>query len=393
MDFRSFVEELKARADLGEIIESTGGEYALEHQRRGKYVYGRQHDSLAVDVNAQIYTWFSKAGASGHQFETGDVFDWLERYQGLDFWEAAKYLAQKLNVELPSNSRESSQAARASAKAYKARGELYGIAQQFFEKQLWNTPAALAYVRGRGWTDETIRSQTTIESEENRNAATKVGAGLGFSGGSAKARKELIGELQLNGVDLRAPETVAVVGLDGGVKEWAKEREIEAQQNWLKKNRIYGLVDFPRLIYPHRGRGRKIVYFSGRNLAKKGKALVGESGRMKSYNPPVSLVGARMLYFNWLFHKNVEQVVIVEGQADAVTLGQWGQAAIALSGLAADQRLAEVTRKVKRRFLALDADEKGREAVISIGQVLGPLTRIVDWNSIIKVGIEENDDE
>lgn len=377
MEFRRFIEELKDKADLVTIIEETGGEFGIEHQRRGKYVYGRQHDSLAVDLQAQIYTWFSKAGTGGHQFETGDVFDWLERYRNMEFWEAAKYLAGKYGVKIPENSRDGGPDNKVAANAYKAKGELFGIAQAWFEKQLWASNAALNYVKGRGWFDETIRSKT--KSEDGQTAATK-GAGLGFSAGTKEAKKDLIGELQLYGVDLKAPETVAIIGLEGGVTDWAKEKKIEAQSNWLDKDRIYGLADFPRLIYPHIGRG-KVIYFSGRNLKRKGKKLVGEDGKMKSYNPPVSLVGERMLYFNWLYHKNVAQVVIVEGQADAITLGQWGQASIALNGLAADQRLAEITRNVKRRFLALDTDEKGREAIHAIGQILGPLTRIVDWNT------------
>lgn len=100
-EFRGFIEEVKDKADLLQVIEESGAEYAFETARRGKYLYGKVHDSLAVDTVWQQYTWFSKAGEGGHQFETGDVFDWLKRYRHMEFWDAAVYLAQKCGIRVP----------------------------------------------------------------------------------------------------------------------------------------------------------------------------------------------------------------------------------------------------------------------------------------------------
>jgi DNA primase len=96
------------------------------------------------------------------------------------------------------------------------------------------------------------------------------------------------------------------------------------------------------------------------------------------------LVGERPLYFNHVFQKSAERIGIVEGHADAVTLGQWGVAGIALGGLGACEQLRRVLCQEKRDavqdgrvFLALDNDGPGREAVPALGNLLGGMLRIL----------------
>jgi len=403
-EFRAFIEEVKDRADLLREIEA-GGEYVFETGKRGKYVYCKHPDSLAVDVDWHQYTWFAKPGGPGHEYETGDVFDWLQRYRSMDFWDAATYLAQKYGVRIPElKHSEPSEA----AKSYQARGELYTLVHQWLLKQLWGTPAALDYCRradgGRAWSDETICHKVTaqealatgnpyqfapatmekahtVAAETAANMIVARGAGIGYCPGTAEALAELRGWLETNGADLKVPAAVAIVGLQGDVAAWCRDHAIEAQSNWLEKSRIWGLVEFPRLIYTHFGRGGKPVYFSARNLKWAGEGkLIGEPEKdKKSYNPPKSLVGDRMLYFNWLFHKKAEEVVIVEGQADAITLGEWGIPAIGLNGLGAGPEVVAITRDFPKRFLALDQDAAGQAAMIKVAEAFGPKVRLVQW--------------
>jgi hypothetical protein len=413
-DFRRCVEEVKEKADLLQVMEESGAEFAFERGRRGKYIYCKAHPALAIDETRGTYTWFSHAGTSGHEFETGDVFDWLERRRGMDFWAALTHLADRYGVKTP-DTRTEDQGQR--AKAYQARGELYTLAHEWLVKQLWSTPAALDYCRrvdgGRAWLDETICHRVTAEKAQAPGgpyifqtetlarakdaAATTVvaeGAGLGFSPGTREAAKDLQSLLETNGVDLRAPAAVAIIGMEHGVRAWAEGRGIDPQSNWLEHDRIYGLVDFPRLIYPHVGRGGKPVYFSARNLKWDGDRLIGETDKKrKAYNPPEALVGERMLYFNWLFHKRVPEVVMVEGQADAITLGEWGIPAIALNGISAGPELVAIVRDVRKRFLALDADRAGQAAMLELGQVLGPTVRMMNWNTDKLSPPAANDDD
>ena len=405
-EFNDFIKEVKNKADLLQIIEETGPEYAFETARRGKYIYGKKHDSLMVDVSIDQYTWFSRAGSGGHQYEGGDVLDWMTRYRNMDFWDAAVYLAQKYGVKVP-DLKEANH--KDQAKSYQARGELYTVAHEWFVKQLWSSPAALDYCRkGRGWADETICYKVSYEmaseignpyqfTKETMTGLTPSphgvgrtmlagsslvrGAGLGFSPGTVDSAEELRARLQLQGIDLKAPEAVAMIGLKGGVGTWCKEHSIEAQPNWLEKDRIFGLAEFTRLIYPHFGRGGAPVYFSARNLKWSSEKLISEPDKKKkSYNPPELLAGQRMWFFNWLFHKKVDEVVVVEGQADAITIGEWGIPAIALNGLSANQELAVLIRDVRKRFLALDEDKAGRAAMMEVAQIFGPKVRLVNWS-------------
>jgi hypothetical protein len=443
-EFRQFVEEVKEKADLLQVIQESG-EYVFETAKRGKWIYCKHPNSLAVDIDWQQYTWFSKPGGAGHDFETGDVFDWLKHYRSMDFWDAAVYLAQKYGVRVPElKHSEPSEA----AKSYQARGEAYVLVHQWLVKQLWRSPEALDYCRrtdgGRAWADETICHKVTAQEalagsvplgtdmgdarlslqDASRTLARPTGspyqftaatmeraravaahsgpsvetavstivargAGLGFSPGTAEATTELRGWLEMNGADLKAPATVAIIGLQGDVAAWCREHAIQAQSNWLEKSRIYGLVEFPRLIYTHFGRGGKPVYFTARNLRwvdGKGQThgsaptLIGEPDKSrKSWNPPEQLVGKRMPYFNWLFHKNADEVVIVEGQADAITLGEWGIPAIGLNGLAAGPEVAAIVREIRKRFLALDQDAAGQAAMMKVAEAFGPKVRIVQW--------------
>jgi hypothetical protein len=77
-------------------------------------------------------------------------------------------------------------------------------------------------------------------------------------------------------------------------------------------------------------------------------------------------------------------VAVVEGQADAVTLGQWGMAAAALAGvaLADTEATTALLRRLGRhqvKVLGLDADEAGQKNTATVAGALGPMTRIVRW--------------
>jgi DNA primase len=81
------------------------------------------------------------------------------------------------------------------------------------------------------------------------------------------------------------------------------------------------------VVYIHMEQGR-LSYLSGRSIEGK-----------KHYNPPRDIIGERQPYYNHLYCPQAEQVVIVEGQADAITFGEWNIPAVAIGGMqAADGR-------------------------------------------------------
>ena len=70
----------------------------------------------------------------------------------------------------------------------------------------------------------------------------------------------------------------------------------------------------------------------------------------------------------------------MEGQADALTLDQWGIPAVALAGtFAGDGLLASLFEKAV--YLGLDTDQAGKTGGKKTAQALGPMTRIISWSA------------
>lgn len=361
-----FVEELKDKADLVEVIESLSS-MQFQTKRVGRFRYALHPDSFAVDEDWGQYTYFARAGSDGHEWETGDVFTWMQRYANMDFWQACVWLAEKYGVEVPKGMKGDENA----RKEMKSRGEMFEIACKWFEAQLWKTPAALEYARGRGWMDETIKK-----------------ARLGYSGGTWEAVKDLAGEFSLHEVNSDDPAAVSLIGRRGNVLSWLQAQGIEnGSESWVENDSIVGLATFPRLVYPHIWRGR-VHYFSGRNLQWQEGKLVGQDapkeGKPKSHNLPAALVGERLRFFNAEFHRNAESCFVVEGQADAITLAQWGFPAVALAGVAVDERLASLFKQLKigTVYVALDNDKVGQEALLKTAGAFGPMARLFEWRNI-----------
>lgn len=112
------------------------------------------------------------------------------------------------------------------------------------------------------------------------------------------------------------------------------------------------------LVYVHLEKG-KLVYLSGRSIEGK-----------KHYNPPHDTLGERRLYFNHCYSPDADQVVIVEGQADALSFAEWGIPAIALCGLSiSKEESLKSVMKDGRTFIALDEgqEQKSRELAQRLG--------------------------
>jgi DNA primase len=113
------------------------------------------------------------------------------------------------------------------------------------------------------------------------------------------------------------------------------------------------------LVYVHLQKGR-LTYLSGRSIEGK-----------KHYNPPREIIGERQPYYNHLYSTQAEQVVIVEGQADAITFAEWSIPAIAIGGMQISDELLKSLRAHPRVFVALDntdeANAKSRTIALALG--------------------------
>jgi len=188
------------------------------------------------------------------------------------------------------------------------------LAARHFASHLEETPAARAYAHGRGWSDEVIHAE-----------------GLGYADGGP-----------LPDLDNEQAQKV-----------------IETLNRWA--GQVGGA-----LVYVHRDGGR-VAYLAGRSIEGK-----------THYNPPSDLAGPKRPYLNVPYSVRAEEVIIVEGQADAVTLSGWGIPALALAGggLTGDLS-ARLERHVERGATVYAVpDGDGRTDVAGLAAAVGPLLRV-----------------
>jgi len=254
-------------------------------------------------------------GACGRSW---DIFSWVMQRDGLTFAEARDRLARERGMSRPHWTPDDERKADERREVE----DVLRIAADYYAAQLWNTSGAeaLANARSRAWTDDTIRE-----------------ARLGYADGGLAAHLHKVG------VDLDVAKRAGLIRDDGR--------------------------DFfhHRLVFPHLRRGGHVIYLSTRTLS---------NAEPKYLNLP----GQKQLYYNAPaldHHSATQPLVIVEGQADAVTLGQWGVASVALCGTSLSEHDLANARKYETVHVALDADDAGRRAAADIANTLGPLTRII----------------
>jgi DNA primase len=347
------VEKLKGTVKIEQIIEADGYHLA----KRGRYWTCQEHDSLVVDVGDQAYHWNSKD-------EHGDVINWVEKRRSTDFKGAVEELCRRSNLPLPEWGKQDAQVRIAA----RAKEDAFEVAAKVFQAWLERDPKALEYSRGRGWSEEVARQHH-----------------LGYSGsGTAEERKEMTGELSLAGVDLKSPAAIAIMGLKGGVAKWAADHQVDLSQykDWIEKDHIPGLIGHEGLIYPHIRSGR-VKYFSRRGIKEK-----------FHYNLPLPLVGNRQPFFNSAYSSSATKVIVVEGPADAITLAQWGFAAVALQGTYWDKGFADfISNRIEGKkkneieddlhvFIGLDSDKAGEASLWKNADLFGPMVRFIHWPEV-----------
>lgn len=371
-----FVEKAKEQNPIEDVIHES---YPL-NRMRGRYLRASQHESLVVDTIKGKFHWNSK----GDDWQ-GDVIRWLEKDKGWDFKTAVEYLCRRAGMPTPNWGAVD----EGTLKRSRLLQDVFAVAAAEFhrwlagdeERGIAADAEALGYcceveyvrgdgVRGRGrcWTMETVTE-----------------ANLGFSGRKSTAQiKSMRGEFSLHGIDPESPQAVAVLSFSGDVSGWGKHHGVQPHTNWVENGRVPGLMDRPRLIYVHEFGGR-VRYLSARNLPGYDSFADRETGKtreIKSFNPPVELVGERQPYFNHVYRRDVAEVGILEGQGDAVTMGQMGIPSVATMGVNPDdpamRGLVKILEK-HAKYLGYDADKAGNNNRYKVAALFGPMTRLIEW--------------
>lgn len=340
-------EQVKAANSIEDVITEAG----FQLKGSGRYRRSSEHDSLVVDVRNQAYHWNSRG-------EDGDVIEFVRRWKKTDAKGAVEFLARRAGLPDPQWGGGDPRLRLAT----RAREDAFTVAARVYVRRLRQSQPVQDYLHGRGFTDETIKS-----------------AGLGFTGANTPTDiQELRTEFEANGVDPESPAAAVFIGYQGEVAKWCLSHDLDLPSDWVNKDHLKPL---PRggLVYPHVEGGR-VRYVTLRAVPGQADQWFAER---RAHNLPVVLAGNRRVYFNYIYTPSDDRCVIVEGQACAITLHQWGIPAVALAGVAAGDQV-ELLKTLRERhrelYIGLDSDEAGENALHPLGEALGPLVRLVRWS-------------
>ncbi|MBB2197528.1 DNA primase [Gluconacetobacter sp. 1c LMG 22058] len=325
----AFLEELRARTPIAAVIG-----------RRTRLVRSGRNWKACCPFHGEKTPSFYVYDDHYHCFGCGahgDVITFVMQSEGRGFPEAVAELAAAAGMEVPRASpqqRENEQRARDLA-------EVLELVQADWVRRL-HAPegrSGLAYLRGRGLSDETI-----------------AGFGLGWSG---DGRGALLEELRPKGV---TPDLLARAGL------------MRVDEDGRPKGELF----FNRVTFPIRDRRGALVSFGGRILG---------DGQPKYLNgPETELFSKRRVLFGMDRARGAlrmarprgappVELLVVEGYMDVIALHQAGfPGAVAPLGTAlTPEQMEELWRLAPAPILCFDGDGAGQRAAVKAAETALPL--------------------
>ncbi|MGA3400620.1 MAG: DNA primase, partial [Acetobacteraceae bacterium] len=318
----AFLEELRARTPLAAVVGRR-----VKLARSGRQMKGccpfHNEKTPSFYVYEDGYHCF---GCGAH----GDAIGFVMQTQGAGFMEAVEQLAAEAGLEVPKPSPEAAEAER-------RQHDLTAVlqaAQASYQRRLALPEGrhALAYLRGRGLTDETIQR-----------------FGLGWSG---EGRGALTADLTRDGI---TQDQLVEAGL--------LRRDDET-------GRSYDLF-FNRVMFPIRDRRGRVISFGGRILG---------DGQPKYVNGPETALFSkrRNLYALDLAREAVRggaALVVVEGYMDVIALHQagFGGAVAPLGTALTEEQMEELWRLSPSPVVCFDGDAAGARAAARAADLSLPM--------------------
>lgn len=293
------------------------------------YVY-----NLTVD---QDHSYIANSFAVSNCGKSGDVFSFLEDFEGMEFSESLKYLAEKTGVKLKEYSGKSS-------------GDKQKLIDINIQTQKFYSYSLLSHQIGK-------KALEYLLGERGLKRKTVEEFGLGFSPENSYLLKSfLVEKKKFNPSDIQLAGIANVRG-----------------SNFY--DRFSGRVIFP--LHDHRG---NVIGFAGRVLpwGKKDTAKYINSPDTPIYHKSQVLYG---LNLTKSFIKRKKVAIIVEGELDAISSYQAGiKNVVAIKGSALTEAQVRLLSRFAQKFiLALDADLAGDSAArrgITIAANLGVEVKI-----------------
>ena len=349
------VEQIKERLGIEEVV----GSY-IKLEKSGKNLkakcpfHNEKTPSFYVSPDRASYYCFG-CGAKG------DIFSFVEQFEGLDFMGALKLLGERAGVDITQGRGKGSGSGYAEAKSEK--DLLFAVmeeAARFFENGLSNAPEAREYLERRGITDKTVKEfRIGFVPDEWRLLYNHL-RGKGFRDA----------EIEKAGLAKRPEASEA--GSSGPSGSGA------ATQPKSLYDRFRGRVMFP--ISDSSGR---VIAFSGRILVE----TPNKNGSIPAKylnSPDTPLFNKSTVLYGIDKAKQAirerDYTILVEGQMDLVLSHQAGiKNTVAVSGTAlADSlmtrenvvnNLGIVRRLSPKLILAFDSDAAGRKAALRSAQI------------------------
>lgn len=169
------IDDIRERNDIVEVISELG----LPLKSAGKAYkalcpfHNEKTPSFTVSPEKQLFKCFGCDTG-------GNVITFLQKHEGKTFIEAVEWLADRIGVALPSKDARSRQVSQRRLELQ----DLNRFAMEYFHQQLL-TPAigqhALAYLRNRGFKDQTIRHFQLGYTKPDRRDFVKTATQKGFS--------------------------------------------------------------------------------------------------------------------------------------------------------------------------------------------------------------------
>lgn len=305
----SFIQELKARSDIVDVISSY-----VNLKRTGRNMvglcpfHGEKTPSFHVNVeNAYFHCFGCGAG--------GDVITFIRRIENLDYLDAVRLLAQRAGMTVPMEGVDD-KTARIRARIFEANRE----AARFFHRMLYSPQGtqALAYLRGRGLKESTIKHFGLGYAPSGRFALVDALRGKGFRD------EELV------------TANLAFAGRRG--------------------NAVDRFVD--RVMFPIIDLRGNVIAFGGRVMG---------DGKPKYLNTSDTLVfrkSNQLFALNFAKNSGEQRLILVEGYMDVIALHQAGFTnAVATLGTAlAVDHARLMARYTKEVIVSYDSDAAGQKA-------------------------------
>jgi DNA primase len=332
------VEKIKEKLTIEDVVTSY-----IKVERAGKNLKARcpfhneKTPSFYISPDRGSYYCFG-CGAKG------DIFTFVEQFEGLDFMGAMKLLADRAGVPIVLEKPE-----HASEKE-----RLYAImehATKFFEENLKNNKVAYDYIKSRGIKDETIKSFRIGYAQNDWRALYN----------HLKSKKYSDSDIEKAGLAKR------------------KEPEYQDYKNNKPTNETTPYDRFRgRVMFPISDSSGRVIAFSGRIIVDDGKsAKYLNSPDTPLYTKSTVLYGIDKAKQD-IRIKNYS--IMVEGQMDLVLSHQAGvRNTVAVSGTALSDtifskenivnNLGIVRRLSQNIILAFDSDSAGRKAALRSAKI------------------------